>query len=254
MGTVDPEGCERSAEATGDENTPPGETEAAEVAPSAPAPPESSTSTGTEASVPEVTPLRPTGVLGSDAVDAVDDTGDVVVRGIGENGGFDPLGTDANESTPLSAGTAMPEAGADEVETETAESVERTLCEGPLPLAAAEAACFTAFGVFKSTEGRPSRSFFLGGGGADRGLPDDFAGLLGLPFSSPLKDPEEVGGVGPEPTEDPEAAGGGGIANCSAPNSSKNVAKAAGIADTDAELAPPETELCRSLCSKSSRS
>ncbi|GMF28883.1 unnamed protein product [Phytophthora fragariaefolia] len=92
-----------------------------------PEPLSSSISTGTEASVPGVIPLGPPGVLGSDAVDAVNDTGDAGVLGIGENGGSDPLGIDANDNTSLSAKTAMPETGADEVETEAVGSDEGTL-------------------------------------------------------------------------------------------------------------------------------
>ncbi|GMF37530.1 unnamed protein product [Phytophthora fragariaefolia] len=65
----------RGWETTGDENTPPGATEASDAAPSAPRPPSSSISTGIEASVPGVMPLETTGVLGSEAVDAVDDAG-----------------------------------------------------------------------------------------------------------------------------------------------------------------------------------
>ncbi|GMF46716.1 unnamed protein product [Phytophthora fragariaefolia] len=224
----------------GDENTPPGAGEASEAAPSVPKPPSSSISICTEASVPGLIPLETTGVLGSEAIDAVDDAGDAGVRGIGENGGVDPLGIDANDNTSPSVETAMPEAGADEVETEAAGSDEGTVCPLLLP-------------------------------GADQGLLDDFAGLLSLPLwsaegmigpassevsestvrdvedpdvtAAPPSDPEEAGGVGTEPTEDPEADGGGGIGNCSAPNSTRKVAKAAGIADADAELAPPETEL-----------
>ncbi|GMG16350.1 unnamed protein product [Phytophthora fragariaefolia] len=39
-------------------------------------------------------------------------------------------------------------------------------------------------GVFKSTEGRPHRRFFLGGGGEDGGLTGDLAGRLPLPLVS----------------------------------------------------------------------
>ncbi|GMF42363.1 unnamed protein product [Phytophthora fragariaefolia] len=181
-------------------------------------------------------PLETTGVLGSEAVDAVDDAGDAGVRGISENGGSDPLGMDANDNTSLSAETAMPEISADEVGTEAAGGDEGTLCEGSLLLTATEVACFAAFRAFKSTEGRPSRCFFLGGGGADRSLADDFAALLPLPLwreegttgpeasevsssivrdveapdvaAAPPRDPEEARGFGPEPSEDPEAAAG----------------------------------------------
>ncbi|GMF23195.1 unnamed protein product [Phytophthora fragariaefolia] len=219
-------------------NTSPGATEASEGAPSAPEPPSASISTGIEASVPGVIPLETTGVPGSEAVDAVDDAGDAGVRGIGENGGFDPLGVDANGNTSLSAETAMPKTGADEVETEAAGSDDGTLSEGPLLLAAAEAACFAAFQAFKSTEGRPSRCYFLGGEGST--VRDVVASDVA---AAPPSNPEEAGGVGTEPSEDPEAAGGGGIANSSAPNSFRKVAKAAGITDAEAELAPPEPEL-----------
>ncbi|GMF36975.1 unnamed protein product [Phytophthora fragariaefolia] len=157
----------RGGETTGDENTPPGATEAAEVAPLAPELPSSSLSTGTEASVPGVMPVETTGVLGSKAVDAVDDARDAGIRGIEKNGGPDPLGMDANDNTSLSVETAIPEIGADEVEGEAAGSEEGTLCGCPLLLTTTEAACFAAFRAFKSTEGRPSRCFFLGGGGAD---------------------------------------------------------------------------------------
>ncbi|GMF34574.1 unnamed protein product [Phytophthora fragariaefolia] len=111
-------------------------------------------------------------------------------------------------------------------------------------LTTAEAACFAAFRAFKSTEGRPSRCFFLGVDGANRSLADDLAGLVPLPLWSaegtmgpessesseltvrdvedpdlaavPPSVPEEAGGASPEASEDPEAARGGGIANCSA--------------------------------------
>ncbi|GMF33627.1 unnamed protein product [Phytophthora fragariaefolia] len=112
---------------TGDENTPPGATEASDTAPSAPRPPSSSISTGIEASVPGAIPRDTTGVLGREAVDAVDDAGDASVRGIGENGGSDPLGMDANDNTSLSAETAIPEIGADEVGSVAAESEEGAL-------------------------------------------------------------------------------------------------------------------------------
>ncbi|GMF17697.1 unnamed protein product [Phytophthora fragariaefolia] len=157
--------------------------------------------------------LETTGVLGRKAVDAVDDAGVAGVRGIGENGGSDRLGIDANDNTSLSAETAMPETSADEVETEAVGSDEGPLCEGPLLLTAAEAGCFAAFRAFKSTK------------------------------AAPLSDPEKSGGVDPEPSEDPKAAGGGGIAHYSAPNSSEKVVKAADITDAEAELVPPETVL-----------
>ncbi|GMF24477.1 unnamed protein product [Phytophthora fragariaefolia] len=185
----------RGWETTGDANTPPGVAEASEAAPSVPESPSSSISTGTEASVPGVMPLETTGVLGKEAVDAVDDARDAGVRGIGENGGSDALGMDAKDNTSLSAETAIPEIGADEVGSEAAGSEEGTLCGGPLLVTATEAACFTAFRAFRSTESRPSRCFFLGGGGADRSLADDFAVLLLLPLWS------AEGIIGPESSE-----------------------------------------------------
>ncbi|GMF56447.1 unnamed protein product [Phytophthora fragariaefolia] len=117
----------RGWETTGDENTPPGASEVSDAAPSAPRPPSSSISTGTEASVPGAIPRDTTGVLGREAVDAVDDAGDAGVRGIGENGGSDPLGMNANDNTSLSGETAIPEIGADEVESEAAGGEEGTL-------------------------------------------------------------------------------------------------------------------------------
>ncbi|GMF37976.1 unnamed protein product [Phytophthora fragariaefolia] len=87
---------------------------ASEAAPSAPAPPSSSISTGTEASVPGIIPLLATGVLGRDVVDAVDDAGDAGARRIGEKGGLEPPGIDANDSMSLSAETAIQEIGADD--------------------------------------------------------------------------------------------------------------------------------------------
>ncbi|GMF29407.1 unnamed protein product [Phytophthora fragariaefolia] len=72
--------------------------------------------------------------------DAVDDAGGAGVRGIGENGGSDPLGMDASDNTPLSAETAMPEISADEIGTGTAGSDEGTLCGSTLLLTAEEVA------------------------------------------------------------------------------------------------------------------
>ncbi|GMF41676.1 unnamed protein product [Phytophthora fragariaefolia] len=142
-----------------------------------------------------------------------------LLRGIGKrecaqlsNGNANTkVGTDANESTPLSAETAMPETSAGKVEAETAGSDKGTLC----------------------------------GRGSDRCLADDFAGRLPLPLwreegitgpessevsESPVRDvevpgvaatapsePDEAGGAGTEAPEGLEAAGRVGIANCSAP-------------------------------------
>ncbi|GMF41659.1 unnamed protein product [Phytophthora fragariaefolia] len=94
--------------------------EASEVASSAPPPPSSPIATGTEASVPGVAPLGATGVLGRDVVEASDEAGDIGGRGIGENGGAALLGTDANESTPPSAETAIPETDVDHARTDEA--------------------------------------------------------------------------------------------------------------------------------------
>ncbi|GMF45564.1 unnamed protein product [Phytophthora fragariaefolia] len=71
---------------------PPMALDASEATPSDPVLPSSSISTGTEASVPGVVPLGATDVLGGDAVGAVDYAGDADARGIGENGGLEPLG------------------------------------------------------------------------------------------------------------------------------------------------------------------
>ncbi|GMF37984.1 unnamed protein product [Phytophthora fragariaefolia] len=66
--------------------------EASEAAPSTTAASSPSISRGIGASVPKVTPLGATGVLGRNAVEVVGDAGDVGARGIGENGGLEPLG------------------------------------------------------------------------------------------------------------------------------------------------------------------
>ncbi|GMF28774.1 unnamed protein product [Phytophthora fragariaefolia] len=88
--------------------------------------------------MPGVVPLEAAAIIDRDIVEAVDGTGDMGV--IGENGGLETLGTDANESVSPSAETAILEAGANDAVADEAEGGDRALGVGLLSLAAADAA------------------------------------------------------------------------------------------------------------------